>query len=98
MKIDNYDVSAEYKKSKDSLQDPAEPNLAWYRAHVRESQYFLQKDNDELLIIVRHYETSEDAGWLDEDEVCGASVRLRENRILSGRYPTVPSVYAVTGA
>lgn len=42
MKIDNYDVSAEYRKPEDSLQDPAEPTLAWYSAHVRESQYFLQ--------------------------------------------------------
>lgn len=42
MKIDNYDVSAEYRQPEDSMQDPAEPNLAWYSVHVRESQYFLQ--------------------------------------------------------
>ncbi|GBP08420.1 hypothetical protein EVAR_77123_1 [Eumeta japonica] len=42
MKIDNYDVSAEYRQPEDSKQDPAEPNQAWYSIHVRESQYFLQ--------------------------------------------------------
>ncbi|GBP23662.1 hypothetical protein EVAR_80279_1 [Eumeta japonica] len=42
MKIDNYDVSAEYRQPKDSMQDPVEPILAWYNVHVRESQYFLQ--------------------------------------------------------
>lgn len=42
MKIDNYDVSAEFRQPEDSMQDPAEPNLAWYSVHVRESQYFLQ--------------------------------------------------------
>ncbi|CAG9584279.1 unnamed protein product [Danaus chrysippus] len=42
MKIDNYDVSANYRQPEDSMQDPAEPNLAWYSVHVRESQYFLQ--------------------------------------------------------
>ncbi|GBP01007.1 hypothetical protein EVAR_66740_1 [Eumeta japonica] len=42
MKIDNYDVSIEYRKPEESLQDPAVPNLAWYSAHVSESQYLLQ--------------------------------------------------------
>lgn len=41
MKIDSCDVSAEYRKPEDSLQEPAEPKLAWYSAHVRESQYSL---------------------------------------------------------
>lgn len=40
MKIDNYDVSAEFRQPEDSMQDPAEPNLAWNSVHVRESQYF----------------------------------------------------------
>ncbi|KAK4878758.1 hypothetical protein RN001_011264 [Aquatica leii] len=40
MKIDSYDVSAEYRKPE--LEDLAESNLAWYSAHVRESQYLLQ--------------------------------------------------------
>ncbi|GBP81200.1 hypothetical protein EVAR_58038_1 [Eumeta japonica] len=41
MIIDNYNVSAEYRKPEESMQDPAEPNLARYSAHVYELQYFL---------------------------------------------------------
>lgn len=42
MKMDNLDVSAEYRQPEDSMEDPAEPNLAWYSVHVRESQYLFQ--------------------------------------------------------
>lgn len=42
MKIDNYDVSLGYGKAEDTLQVQAEPNQAWYSAHVPESQSFLQ--------------------------------------------------------
>uniref|UniRef100_A0A6P7GKJ3 MAGUK p55 subfamily member 5-like n=1 Tax=Diabrotica virgifera virgifera TaxID=50390 RepID=A0A6P7GKJ3_DIAVI len=80
MKIDDYDVSAEYRKPEDSLEDAAEANLAYRYVHGKTAQKRCEsrirpqrlaaKRANELLCIVRFSETSsEDAYWLDEDEV-----------------------------